>query len=152
MSSAMAQAIPPSQQSFVNGQNVYQSTRLAAVINDSGQDLPYSLDAVLSDSLGNQHSLPTQSLVAPGSGSQSSTSPTFYPRARRGPLLQRPECDVHGHYNGERRGFGRGQSAQYVDDSLTPSIARRPGSRTRAGRDGGPPEASSARLRTGLLR
>jgi hypothetical protein len=77
MSNAMAEAIPPSQSSIVDGQSVYQSTHLAGIVNDSGQNLSYSLDAVLTDSLGNQQTLPTQSLVAPGTGSQSSTSPVF---------------------------------------------------------------------------
>jgi hypothetical protein len=61
----------------VNGQVVYQSTHGAAVVNDSGQDLTYCVDVVLTDSLGNQQTLPTQTLVAPGQGSQSSTSPVF---------------------------------------------------------------------------
>lgn len=77
MPSASADAVPPSQLSIVNGQRVYQSTHAAAIINDTGQDLAYLLDAVLTDSLGNQQPLPTQSLVAPGAGSQSSTSPVF---------------------------------------------------------------------------
>jgi hypothetical protein len=77
MSNAMAQAIPPSQLSIVDGQSAYQSSHAAAIVNDSGQDLSYSLDAVLTDSLGNQQTLPTQSLVAPGQGSQSSASAAF---------------------------------------------------------------------------
>lgn len=77
MSNAMAEAIPPSQPSIVDGQSVYQSSHLAEIVNDSGQNLSYSLDAVLTDSLGNQQTLPTQSLIAQGTGSQSSTSPVF---------------------------------------------------------------------------
>jgi hypothetical protein len=77
MSNAMAQAIPLSQLSIVDGQRVYQSTHAATVVNDSGQDQSYSLDATLTDSLGNQRTLPTQSLVAPGQGSQTSASPVF---------------------------------------------------------------------------
>jgi hypothetical protein len=77
MSNAMANAIPPSQVSIVNGQRVYQSNHGAGIVNDSGQDLAYLLDAVLTDSVGNQQALPTQSLVASGVGSQSSSSPIF---------------------------------------------------------------------------
>jgi hypothetical protein len=77
MPNALAQAIPPSQLSIVNGQRVYQSSHAAAVVNDTGQDLAYLVDAVLTDSLGNQQVLPTQSQIAPGTGSQSSTSPVF---------------------------------------------------------------------------
>jgi hypothetical protein len=74
---ATAQALPPNQLSIVNGKRVYQSTHLVSVINDSGVDISYSVSATLSDSVGNSASLSPQPQVAPGSGSQSSTSDVF---------------------------------------------------------------------------
>jgi hypothetical protein len=76
-SSAVANVEAPANLEIIDGRRVYRSTHVVAVINDSGADISYQVSGTIVDSLGNSGKLDPQPQIAPGSGSQSSTSDQF---------------------------------------------------------------------------
>lgn len=66
MSSATAEAIPPSNPTIVKGVRSYQSTHGVSAINDTDQDLTLTVNGSMSDSSGRSDSFTDSLFVAAG--------------------------------------------------------------------------------------
>jgi hypothetical protein len=78
MSTALAEAIPPSNPTIVNGVRMYQSTHGASANNDADLDFTLSVNGSMSDSNGRSDAF-TASLVVPAGQSASQVWNTGYP-------------------------------------------------------------------------
>jgi len=78
MSTAVADAIPPSNPTIVNGVRMYQSTHGASANNDTDSDFTLTVQGSMSDSNGGSDSF-TASLAVPSGGSATQVWNTGYP-------------------------------------------------------------------------